>query len=77
MLKYKCKKEPNGYYRQKCVNLKCKDCKNITQANLISQTLQETVKVSQLELIKVPYTKIDKNGNFIQKPAIRQKKLKK
>ena len=69
MSKCKCKKERNGYYRWKCVNLKCKDCKDIAPVNLICQTSQETVKVSQFDLTKVPYTKIDKHDNFIQKAS--------
>ena len=59
MSKSKCKKESNKYYRRKCVNFKCKDCKDITPANLICQTAQETVKASQFELTKVPFTKIN------------------
>ena len=77
MSKSKCKKEPNKYYRRKCVSFKCQDCKDITPANLICQTAQETVKVSQFELTKVPFTKINKHHNFIQKANNKTDKIEK
>ena len=67
MFQCKCKKTSNGYFQWECANLKCKDCKNIKPAPLISQMCEEIVKVFQFELSKTPYTEVDKNRNSIKK----------
>ena len=55
-----CDKGANGYYKWKCVNLKCKDCKDSSSPDLKCKTSKEQVKVSQLQQTETPYKKLDK-----------------
>ena len=44
-----CDKGTNGYYKWKCVNLKCKDCKDSSSPDFKCRTSNEQVKVSQFQ----------------------------
>ena len=60
-------KSPNGYYKWKCVNGKCSQCKKISPLPLKSSNSSEVIKISQFELTKTPYEKINKNGKVVHK----------
>ena len=60
-------KGSNSYWKWKCCSLKCSSCRNIKPATIKCQSSQETVKIYQFELTEIPYKKIDKSGNTIEK----------
>ena len=57
MAKSPCQKEENGYYKQKCVGQKCKECKDLKPAEIKIQNSEKVRKVSQFEVTKTPYKK--------------------
>ena len=60
-------KVQNRYYNWKCVSCKCKECKNKNPMSLTCQMSQEITKVNQFELTQKPYSKINKDGEVVEK----------
>ena len=71
-----CDKGANGYYKWKCVNLKCNDCKDSSSPDLKCKTSKEQAKVSQFQQTETPYKKFDKTlGKEIEKISRKTKKV--
>ena len=70
-----CSKSPNGYYKWKCVNDKCSQCKKISPLPLKSSNSSEVIKISQFELTKTPYEKINKDGKVVHKVSEKTEKV--
>lgn len=71
-----CCKNPNEYYNWNYVTLHCKDCKNIKILNLKCMTSEEQLRVSQSELSKTPYDKVQKRETKLLKQAKKLRRLK-
>ena len=68
--------ECDGYYKWKCVNLKCNDCKDSSSPDLKCKTSKEQAKVSQFQQTETPYKKFDKTlGKEIEKISRKTKKV--
>ena len=71
-----CDKGANGYYKWKCVNLKCNDCKDSSSPDLKCKTSKEQAKVSQFQQTETPYKKFDKTlGKEIEKISRKTEKI--
>ena len=70
-----CSKSPNGYYKWKCGNDKCSQCKKISPLPLKSSNSSEVIKISQFELTKTPYVKINKDGKVVHKVSEKTEKV--
>ena len=51
----KCNKDMNGFYKWKCVQGKCNDCKKAELPKLILQSSNEVASVDQFEKVEVEY----------------------
>ena len=72
-----CPKSPNGYYRWKCVDGTCSSCKKSSPQPLKCSDSTEVVKVSQFELTKKMYEKVNKEGKVEKKVSSQTEKVEK